>query len=364
MRTGRIAVFHGPNQPLVIETVPVPPLREGEILVRNEYVALCRSDLNTFSGKRTEKTPTILGHEVVGVIEELGPGAPRKDCRDTELCVGNRVTWAIFASDPNSLMSRAGIPQKAPGLFKYGHEPITPESTFHGGLGEYCVLRQHTPVIRLDAPLPLKVMALINCSVATVAGSLRLAGNLAGKNVVIAGAGMLGTVACAMARRADARRIIAVDIVEERLAVATKFGADSGMSFQTGSHLLKEELASLTGGEPVSVAMDFSGVPETMEALIGALGVGGAAVLVGATFPQRALQVNAEQLVRNVHTLKGLHNYNEQDLIAAADFIERNFRRFPFEDLVLDQFDLDSVNEGFARGLGFGVYRVGIRIGP
>ena len=363
MRTSQLAVFHGPGQPITLETVPVPALREGEILVRNEYTTLCRSDLNTFSGKRRERTPTILGHETIGVIAELAASAPTRDARDRDLRVGDRVTWAIYASNPDSWLARVGIPQKGPGLFKYGHEPITPDSTLHGGLAEFCILRRHTPVIRIDAGIPLPVMALINCSVATVAGSLRLAGPLTEHNVVIAGAGMLGVIACAMGRCAGARHIIAVDIEDSRLATARAFGADFTVNLQSGGGSLKDQVERFIPGEAVTVGLDYSGVPGTMEALVGVLGVGGVAILIGATFPQRPLQINAEQLIRNIHTLRGLHNYNEWDFIAAVNFMEQNHQRFPFASLVVDGFHLASVNEAFDFGLKSGAHRVGVRLG-
>ena len=363
MKTSRLAIFHSKGQPFTIETVPVPALREGEILIRNEYTTLCRSDLNTFTGKRIEKTPTILGHEIVGVIEDMASGAPAKDCRGAPLRLGDRVTWAIYAASPDSEMARIGIPQKAPDLFKYGHEAIKPDDTLHGGLAEYCVLRKHTPVARIDQPIPLPLMALINCSVATVAGSLRVAGPVQDRNVIIAGAGMLGIIACAMCRCARARRIIALDIDDERLATAQKFGVDFAVNIRPGGLALKEKLAAMIPGEQVTVALDYSGVPDTMEALIGLLGVGGTAVFIGATFPHRALQINAEQLVRDIHTIKGLHNYNQQDFIAAVEFMEQNYARFPFESLVHDKFELDEADAAFDYGIKSGAHRVGIRIG-
>jgi len=278
------------------------------------------------------------------------------------LRAGNRVTWAIYASNPDSDLARIGIPQKAPGLFKYGHEQITPENNLHGGLADYCVLRANTPVIRVDAALPLPVLALINCSVATVAGSLRLAGQIVGKNVVIAGAGMLGLIACAMCRCAGAGKIIATDVNDERLGRAKSFGAD--FTTNLNERPSKEIISAMTPGASVAVVLDFSGVPETMETILECLGIGGTAVFVGATFPQRSLQISAEKLIRNLHTIKGLHNYNEQDFIAAVEFIEQNHERFPFASLVDDRFDLDSVNEAFDCGLKSGAYRVGVRINP
>jgi putative phosphonate catabolism associated alcohol dehydrogenase len=363
MRTSKLAIFHGPGQPLSLETVAIPALRSGEILVRNEYTTLCRSDLNTYSGKRKEKVPTILGHEIIGTIEEFGPGAPGKDCRGSELRRGNRVTWAIYASNPDSALSRVGIPQKGDGVFKYGHEQVLPNQTLHGGLAQYCILRPHTPVIRINALIPLSVMALINCAVATVSGALRIAGTVKDCNMVIAGAGMLGVVACAMSRCLAARRIIAVDIDDARLATAKKFGADLTLNARTMDRKFAECVAELIPGEGVTVALDFSGIPETMEALISVLSVGGTAVLVGATFPQRALEINAEQLIRRVLTIKGLHNYNAEDLVTAVEFMEQNHDRLPFSKLVCDQFDLDSVDEAFQFGMDPAVYRVGVRIG-
>lgn len=362
MPTSQMAVFHGAGQPFTLETTELPPLQAGEILVRNEYTTLCRSDLNTCAGKRQEPTPTILGHETVGVIAALGPDAPVVDARHQPLRVGDRVTWAIYAADPETPLARQGIPQKAPGLFKYGHERITPASTLHGGLAEYCILRWHTPVVRLNPALPLPVMALINCSVATVAGSLRLAGSVAGTSVLIAGAGMLGVIACAMCRAAGAKNIIALDVAPDRLATARTFGANHTVNLASGTASLAGELAALLQGETCAFALDYSGIPETMEALVGVLGIGGTAVLVGATFPQRPLQISAEQLIRKVHTLKGLHNYNATDLITATRFLEQHHQSYPWGGLIHEGFTLSTVNAAFAHGLNSPAYRVGIRL--
>lgn len=173
-----MAVFDQANESMVLEEQAVPVLKEGEVLVRNSFTTLCRSDINTFVGKRQEKTPTILGHEITGFIEDFGPDTCKTDIRGTALSTGDRVTWAIFASDPESDMAAKGVPQKGDDLFKYGHEKITPESSLHDGLADYIILRKNTPIIKLDNAVPDPVAAIINCAVATVAGSLRLAGDL------------------------------------------------------------------------------------------------------------------------------------------------------------------------------------------
>jgi D-arabinose 1-dehydrogenase-like Zn-dependent alcohol dehydrogenase len=140
-RSGSFVVFHHTGAPLELRRAALPPLGHGEILVRNVYATLCRSDVSTWSGKRREKSPTILGHEIVGRIDQLGPAAPGHDLRGAPLRVGDRVTWAVYASDPAAELAQRGMPQKAPDLFKYGHEQLTEQSGFHGGLAEFTVLR-------------------------------------------------------------------------------------------------------------------------------------------------------------------------------------------------------------------------------
>lgn len=360
--TASVAIFNAPLESFQLDILRIPGLQPQEILVRNEYVTLCRSDLLTYSGKRTEKTPTLLGHEIVGRIDAMAEDAPQSDLLGQKLKVGDRVTWAIFASDPKSPMAQAGLPQKADDLFKYGHEAITPESHLHGGLSEYIILRKHTPIIKLDESIPLPVVTIINCAVATVAGALRLAEDLNGKNVLISGTGMLGIIACAMAKAKGAANVIALDINPQRLELTRQFGADYTLILPTEPQHLSAVAAEQLGNLPIHTMVDFSGAPDAVENGLELLAIGGTAIWIGSTYPQRNVQINAEKVVRKILTIKGLHNYNSQDLISAVNFIQKHHTVYPLEQLVQGGFTLDQVDAAFQFAIENNPFRVGITL--
>lgn len=362
MNISRYAVFDNTSMSLKIEETSIPALQNFEILVRVAYTTLCKSDILTYTGKRKEKNPTILGHEICGTIVAFGNNATKIDCRNNPLTIGDLITWAIYASDPSEAMSLKGIPQKAAGLFKYGHEEITTTNHLHGGLSEYIILRPHTPIIKPIINLPIPVLAIVNCAVATAAGAIRIAGNIEGANVVIAGAGMLGVIACAMAKSKGAKNIIAIDIENERLKLSTSFGAthtvhlDTINSFQNFSNWLTYNKLQ------IDCFIDFSGEPTTIDILLKQLSVGGTAVFIGSTYPQQNITLNAETIVRNIWTIKGLHNYNEADLVEAVNFIETYHTTYPIASLIKGGFTLDTCALAFDFAIEEHPYRVGISL--
>jgi putative phosphonate catabolism associated alcohol dehydrogenase len=340
-------------------TLEIPALKQGEILVKILFTTICRSDLNTFLGKRKEKNPTILGHEAVGIVVHLDVSDGLVDLKGNVLKPGDRITWAIYASDPLDPLSVKGIPQKARGLFKYGHEQISDDNQLHGGLSTHIILRKNTPVVLLSESLSLYSAALINCAVATVAGAIRLCGSVENKIVVINGAGMLGLVACAMAKSGKATSVIAIDHDKNRLERAESFGASMQWlpDDETGNYI------SLETGQSVNISadivIDFTGNPAAMANSLALLGIGGIAVWVGATYPQPPVQLNAEKLVRNLWTIRGLHNYNQDDLLSAVGFMENYDRLYRFDELINRDCSIANITEGFSRAISQNHFRIG-----
>lgn len=359
---GSIAVFSGAGKDIKMQSETVPDLREGEVLIKNLYTTLCGSDLHTFCGIRHEKVPTVLGHEIVGRIEGIDSAHSGYDEAGQKLSLGDIVTWSIFASDPSSPQALEGMPQKGSRLFKYGHAQVTSDDAFHGGLGDYCILKPHTAILRIPAEIPLPVAATINCAVATVAGALRMGGDLKGKNVLVTGMGLLGIICAAMCKDAGAAHVSAADISEDRLKYAMSFGADKSYLFAESNAAILDDVKQAHSKGGIDVVFDMSGAPDAMEFGLDALAVGGTAVWIGAVFNTRKLQVDAESVIRRLLTIKGLHNYNYDDFRYALDFLVRNINNYPFPEIVGKEFPLSQTQEAFEYAMQHKPLRVGVKI--
>lgn len=362
---GKLIAFNGAGRPLELKEFTVGAVAPGEVLVRNLYTTICGSDIHTYCGVRQETCPTVLGHEIVGEIVALHESYDYRDLQGQALQAGDIITWSIFSSNPDSVYAKQGIPQKGEELFKYGHALLTEADPFHGGLAEYCKLRAHTGILKLPSYIPLPVAATLNCAMATVAGAIRMAGDLRGKKVVVFGTGLLGISCAAMCREAGATWIATADISDQRLDVSKKFGVDE--TYNTAvlkADALTEAVKNKSNSKGIDVVFDMSGAPEAMEAGVDILGIGGCAVWVGAVFRNRKIQIDAERIIRNLITIKGIHNYNFDDLKYALDFLSANYNRYPFELIVEKEFPLGEAEQAFEYAVTNKPIRVGVRIQP
>ncbi len=328
----------------------------GEVWVKIVYATICTSDLHTVSGRRSCAGPCILGHEIIG---EVVACADVDDYYGHSLQLGDLVTWSVYAYDAQDEMAVKGIPQKSSQLYKYGHEVLDEDQIMSGGFGSHCLLKEGTSIFKLSNNFSYKVAAPLNCSHATVAGSLRLAGEIKGRNVLVIGAGMIGLSASAMAVESGARNVVTTDIDDERLNRSRDFGVDLVLSH----HLSNEDLEiALTDIGGIDIVIDTSGSPDAIEKWISKMNIGGTAVLIGSVFTQRDIHLNAEKCVRNLWTIRGLHNYMPQDLAYAIDFMENNHQRYPFDSLVKNEFKLSDIELAFTQAHRGEDYRVGVYV--
>lgn len=360
-RTGRAVVYDAPNAPFEVREFPVRDVRAGEVLVRITMSTICRSDIHSYEGHRPNPCPGILGHEIIGVIEQIGAGI-RDDMRGDALTVGDRVTWTeYFADGPSYYRDVHDMPQKAPGLRKYGHDLVADDPHFLGGFADYCYILPGTGILKLPDALSDEEATPLNCGVATMVSVTEAAQVAMGDTVVVQGLGLLGIYGCAIAKARGAARVIALDAVPARLEVAQRFGADLTFNVAAMSEdaLVKAVRAASPPDGP-DVVLEVCGVASVVPAGIRMLRIGGRYVLAGVVNPGSTFTLDGNDLIRKWITLKGIHNYHPRHLIQALDFVMANRERFPFKDIVDSHFGLHQLGEAFAKAANHSVLRAAI----
>lgn len=341
----RMAVFTAPGRPVELEEFATPEPRAGELLVRVTLCTLCRSDLHTHAGRRAEPTPAVLGHEIVGRVEAFGPGTPRADAAGDEIGVGTRVSWAVAVGCGVCFFCLDGLPQKCGRPYKYGHHRLAADRPLGGGLADYVVLVPGTAWFRVPDDVPDHVAAPANCATATVAALLRYGGPVAGRSVLVFGAGVLGLTACAMARAAGAEAVLVTDPQPAARDRAARFGATHALPADID---LVGAVRDATGGRGADVVLELAGTADTVRAAVASARVGGAVVLAGTVAPVGTVPLDPEQVVRRMLTVRGVHNYAPPDLAAALAFLAGPGRGFPWAELVAARHPLAAVERAFA----------------
>ena len=360
-KTGRAAVYDAPNTPFVIRDYPVRDVAPDEVLVRITMSTICRSDIHSYQGHRPNPCPGILGHEIVGVIDQLGANIV-DDMRGDTLAIGDRVTWTeFFHSGQSYYRDIHDMPQKSPGLRKYGHDLVADDPHFLGGFADYCYILPGTGILKLPDEISDEEATPLNCGVATMISVTEAAGIAVGDTVVVQGLGLLGLYGCAIAKARGARRVVGLDAIASRLAMARKFGADITIDIGTGS--AEELVAAVRAACPpdgADVGIEVCGYPDAVPTGIRMLRIGGRYVIAGLVNPGSTFTLDGNAILRGLVGIKGVHNYHPRHLIQALDFVMSNRARFPFAEMVSAKFSLDQIDEAFARAADRSVLRAAV----
>ncbi len=278
------------EQPAELVDVPVPEPGPGEVLVRVAGAGLCHSDLHLMhwpAGSLPYELPFTLGHEVAGTVASLGPGADGVEPGEPVLVYG---PWGCGRCPACSV----------------GAEHLC-EGTRHGrgaglgcdgGLAEYVVVPSPRLTVPLDGLDPVVAAPLADAGLTpyhAVRRALDLLGP--GTSAVVIGVGGLGHVAVQLLKAVSPARVVAVDIRDEALALATRSGADGAL--QAGE-LAAGDLRRAAGGRGAAVVVDCVGSDDTLALAAGAVRAGGHVSVIGlagGTFPMRFRDVPLETSV-------------------------------------------------------------------
>jgi succinate semialdehyde reductase (NADPH) len=304
MNLMRAAVLEAPGEPLMLEQLPIPEPKAGEVLIKVAACGVCHTDLHVIKDEVSFPTPCVLGHEISGTVAALGPGV-------TGLAVGTRVVASFImpcgacrhcAQGRDDLCETFFALNRLKGVLYDGTSRLQRQDGRElamysmGGLAEYAVVPA-TDVFALPEGLPLEPSAVLGCAVFTAYGAVRHGADLRpGERVAVVAVGGVGSNVIQIAKAFGALQIVAVDIADDKLEAALELGATHAVNSRHEDAVAA--VRALTGGDGVDAAFEVLGRPETFEQALAMVRDGGRMVAVGIAPGQAAASVQITRLVR------------------------------------------------------------------
>ena len=345
----RAAVLRAVGEPLEIEQVELDRPKEREIVVLTRASGLCHSDLSVMNGTIgiPAQLPIVLGHEVAGVVTEVGsavayvqPGDRVVSCASQfcglcEHCLSGRAY----------LCERTGIlrtPADRPRITGSG-QPVAQYASI-GGFAEQVLVHENA-VVKIDDDIPFDVASIVGCSITTGLGAVISTARVhPGATCAVIGCGGVGLAAIQGCYISGARRIVAVDVFADRLAKAAELGATHVVDASEGDPVAT--VAEIAGGGGVDFAFEVVGHAGTVAQAFAMTRRGGTAVVVGVVAGQEIRIPGLGFL--GVRTLRGCtmgSNRFRIDIPRWLDFYRQG--RLSLDDLVTARIGLDEVNAGY-----------------
>ena len=359
----KAAVFVGPEQ-VEIREFPRPDLARDCALLRVTNCGVCGTDPHIFSGHLKVPTPTVLGHEFSGVLEEMGPDFPHKDALGNPLAEGDAITigtslacgtcyYCRFMPHRSNLCQAVDIYgitmtcEKAPYLF--------------GGYSEYVYLYPNTWTFKVPDGLSLELAALADpmaCATRTLERAYQPGMPWAGeglglsRSVVVQGLGTIGLLAAAAAKAAGASPVIGIESVPLRMSMARDFGVDVVIDMAEMS-TPEERLAAvlkLTHGLGADVVLEMAGVPAAFAESLQLVRQGGRIVEFGHFTDVGTVAVNPQHIVNKEVDILGVFAYQNSQIATALNVLTDTRDRFPYERLITHRFPVEQAVDALNAG--------------
>jgi threonine 3-dehydrogenase len=273
----------------ILADIPTPG--PEEVLIKINRTAICGTDIHIYNwdewAARTVPVPMIFGHEFSGEIVEIGSGVTR------DLTIGQRVSGEGHIINLNSVAARAGHFHLDPATVGVGVNR-------QGAFAEYLCIPAFNVV-----PLPDGVSDDIGALLDPFGNAVHTAQqfDLMGEDVLVTGAGPIGIMAAAVARRAGARSVILTDVNDYRLDLAARLADIRPV------HVGRDDLRSIMAEEGVndgfSVALEMSGSQSAILQAIDALKMGGKLAMLG--IPSRGMQIAWADIILKALTIRGVY---------------------------------------------------------
>jgi len=347
----KAAVLYQANEPLRVEDVSLDGPLDGEILVRIAATGVCHSDLGIVKGENPSPFPIVLGHEGAGIVEEVGQGV-------TSVQVGDHVVLpAIYSCgkcrnciEGEPTFCSEVLPAQIMGTLPGGRKPLHKGAQelnifYTSAFAEYVVVPERMALrVRHDAPLD--VVCLLSCAVSTgVGGVINRLGLRADQSIVIYGCGGVGLSALMGAKLAGAGSIIAVDIQDSKLRLASELGADHTVDAATEDPV--QRVMEITGSG-ADCSVESVGNVAVVAQAFGSVHSTGTCLLLGAPPFGDNLGLAPYEFLFGKKLIGSLLG-NVRASLDVPKYVDDYMNgRLPIDRLITRYYRLDEINEALA----------------
>lgn len=341
----KAAICYEFGQPLVVEEIELAPPQAGEVRVKLTACAICHSDILFAEGAWGGTLPAVYGHEAAGIVAELGPEVKG-------LAVGDHVVVTLIRSCGTCHYCGQGKPYACETKFALDrNSPITKadgSAITHGlrtgAFAEEAVVHA-SQVVAIPKEVPLESASLLGCGVITGFGAVvNTASVPAYSSVVVIGTGGVGLNSVQGAVQSGASTIIAIDLLDEKLEAARKFGA---------THVInatKEDVVAAvkdaTEGRGADYVFVTVGATKAIEQSYDLMGKGGAVVLVGMTASDVMTEYCPCNIADNSQRILGSKMGSARiqvDIPSLVALYQQG--RLQLDELISGRYRLDEIND-------------------
>jgi D-arabinose 1-dehydrogenase-like Zn-dependent alcohol dehydrogenase len=348
----KAAVLYGARQPLKIEDLETPAVHDEDVLIKVVSCGVCHTDLKVAEGRNRFTPPTILGHEVAGTVEEVG-----SQCKDFKagdrVIIGmrykcGRCRYCLSARD--NLCERRPAP---PTLKKKDGTVVTRWNV--GGFAQYVSVPGYM-TFKIPDGISMEEASVVGCRVTTAYNAVKHRARLEpGDSALVIGCGGIGLNTVQFLKCFGAYPIIAVDVVEEKLAAAKQFGATHTINASAEDPV--KAVIQLTGGG-VDKSFEAIGNPKTSDQIIQATRPGGTATIIGG-LGSGPFTISSGSFVTREITITGVSSRQANDVNEV--FGMAKLGRIELKNLITKSYRYEQINEALS-DLEQGKLRMGISL--
>ena len=348
----KAAILYEARQPLRMEELAMPDVQDEDVLIKVVSCGVCHTDLKVVEGRNRFTPPTILGHEVAGTVEGLGPR-----CKDFQ--IGDRVIIGMrykcgrcryCLSARENLCERRPAP---PSLKKLDGTVVTRWNV--GGFAEYVSVPAYM-IFKIPDGISMEEASVVGCRVTTAYNAVKHRARLApGNSALVIGCGGIGLNTVQFLKCFGAYPIIAVDIAEDKLEAAKNFGATHTIN-AASEDPVKAAVKLTEGG--VDKSFEAIGNPKTSDQIIQATRPGGTATIIGG-LGSGPFTISSGNFVTREITITGVSSRQANDVQEVFQMAIQG--RIELKSLITKSYRCDQLNEALT-DLEHGKFRMAVSL--